>query len=263
MRQYIVQPGDSPARIAAQMAGCPKCAVDLLAANPGKTRAQLGGGYETFASLGVGEVLALPDKWFDGTLDRLPQSYFDGLPAPTDGHLGAPVPHCHAFTLLVSVLQLVSPETAPDAISAGLALSPAGANVFVSQQPNAQGQYVVTGVWSGPGALTLDGAEYVDAAGSRIRVESVTDGGPASMKSGPCAPVSLPNPNVVRLPPPPPQYGQPQGHVPQQPPKPPPKVQPPSPPPAGTASSSSTGTVVAVVLVALGAGGALVYAASR
>src|SRR5271166_1918586 len=84
MRQYIVQPGDSPAGIASRphMAGCPKCAVDLIAANPKKATVKYPNGFVTFKSLAVGEVLNLPDKWFNGTLDQMPQSYFDNLPVP-------------------------------------------------------------------------------------------------------------------------------------------------------------------------------------
>jgi hypothetical protein len=76
-----VQPGDTPASIAATFAGCPKCQRDLLAVNPGKARLRYANGYETFQDLRPGETLSLPDKWFDGTLDRLPRSYFEALPS--------------------------------------------------------------------------------------------------------------------------------------------------------------------------------------
>lgn len=84
MRTYVVQPGDSPASIATRddMAGCPRCARDLIAANPHKCTRTLPNGYITFEELRVGETINLPDKWFDGTLDRMPPSYFASLPHP-------------------------------------------------------------------------------------------------------------------------------------------------------------------------------------
>jgi hypothetical protein len=84
MQQYVVQPGDSPAKIAIQFAGCPKCAIDLVRANPHKKAVAYPNGFQTFSELAVGERLNLPDKWFDGTLDRLPKSYFAAL-AHADG----------------------------------------------------------------------------------------------------------------------------------------------------------------------------------
>ena len=84
MRQYVVQPGDSPAKIASRsdMAGCPKCAADLVAANPQKQAVRYPNGFVTFKDLHVGEVLNIPDKWSNGTLDALPKAYFDNLPSP-------------------------------------------------------------------------------------------------------------------------------------------------------------------------------------
>jgi hypothetical protein len=83
MKTYVVQPGDSPASIAAkpEMAGCPKCARDLvLIANPHKETVTFPNGFVTFKELHVGEVLNLPDKWFNGELDQMPPSYFAALP---------------------------------------------------------------------------------------------------------------------------------------------------------------------------------------
>jgi hypothetical protein len=62
------------------MAGCPKCSVDLVRANPHKKTITYPNGFVSFRELRAGEKLNLPDKWFDGTLDRLPKSYFAALP---------------------------------------------------------------------------------------------------------------------------------------------------------------------------------------
>lgn len=82
MRTYVVRAGDSPASIAAQdhHAACPKCSVDLIRANPEKKTVRYPNGFVTFKDLRVGEVLRLPEKWFDGTLDRMPREYFASLP---------------------------------------------------------------------------------------------------------------------------------------------------------------------------------------
>lgn len=84
MRTYIVRPGDTPASIAAQdrFAGCPKCSLDLIRANPHKAAVRHRNGYLSFKELRAGERLNLPDRWFDGSLDRLPKSYFERLPHP-------------------------------------------------------------------------------------------------------------------------------------------------------------------------------------
>jgi hypothetical protein len=83
VRVYVVQPGDTPARIAARenMAGCPKCARDLVVANPHKESVRLPNGFLTFRSLHAGERLWLPDKWFSAEFDRLPPAYFRALPS--------------------------------------------------------------------------------------------------------------------------------------------------------------------------------------
>ncbi len=84
MRVYTVKSGDTPASIAAKdtHAGCPKCSIDLIRANPHKKTVKHRNGYVTFESIRVGEELRLPDRWFDGTLDRLPKEYFVNLPHP-------------------------------------------------------------------------------------------------------------------------------------------------------------------------------------
>lgn len=82
MRVYEVQPGDSPAGIASRddMAGCPKCAIDLVRANPHKPTVTHPNGYVTFRELRAGERLNIPDKWFSKEFDELPPSYFAALP---------------------------------------------------------------------------------------------------------------------------------------------------------------------------------------
>lgn len=81
MRTYVVRPGDSPASIAAEYGFCPKCARDLVAANPHKESRILPNGFVTFHSLGVGETLNLPTIW-DGDNDKRPPEYFKSLPHP-------------------------------------------------------------------------------------------------------------------------------------------------------------------------------------
>ncbi len=80
MQSYAVRPGDSPARIAIEYAGCPKCAIDLVRANPHKLTVRYPNGFVTFQSLRVGEHLNLPEKWFSKEFDQLPPSYFASLP---------------------------------------------------------------------------------------------------------------------------------------------------------------------------------------
>lgn len=91
---YVVQAGDSPAKIAIEFAGCPKCAIDLIKANPHKPAVRHPNGFLSFDELRVGETIALPGKWFSGELDQLPPSYFAALPnpdgvTPSKGRLGA------------------------------------------------------------------------------------------------------------------------------------------------------------------------------
>jgi len=62
------------------MAGCPKCAIDIVRANPHKAAKRLPNGFVTFKDLREGEVLNLPEKWFSGELDTRPRAYFAALP---------------------------------------------------------------------------------------------------------------------------------------------------------------------------------------
>jgi hypothetical protein len=80
VRQYEVQPGDSPASIAAAHAGCPKCARDLIGVNAHKETVTYPNGFVTFKELRRGEKLNLPDKWWTKEFDELPPAYFAALP---------------------------------------------------------------------------------------------------------------------------------------------------------------------------------------
>ena len=82
MREYTVMGGDTPALIAAKFAGCPRCAIDLVAENPEKEVDVKPNGYVTFKSLKWGDKLKLPDKWFTKEFDELPPSYFASLSHP-------------------------------------------------------------------------------------------------------------------------------------------------------------------------------------
>lgn len=98
MREYVVQVGDSPASIAARddMAGCPRCAIDLVRANAHKESAVHPNGFATFKELRAGEKLNLPDKWFNGDLESRPRAYFAALPhydGVTPGKFGVGAPN--------------------------------------------------------------------------------------------------------------------------------------------------------------------------
>ena len=85
MRFYVVQPGDTIASIASRddMAGCKKCARDLVLRNSHRAHVQHPNGWLSFVDpLVVGEQLIVPEKWGDGTLDRLSKEYFEALPEP-------------------------------------------------------------------------------------------------------------------------------------------------------------------------------------
>lgn len=62
------------------MAGCPRCARDLIAVNAHKQAVTHPNGFRSFKELRVGEKLRLPDRWFNGELDKMPPAYFASLP---------------------------------------------------------------------------------------------------------------------------------------------------------------------------------------
>src|SRR5208282_5133884 len=84
MRTYVVQPGDSPAKIAIEFAGCPKCVADMTnpSVNHHKEVVVHPNGFRTFKDLRVGETLNLPDAWFHPARESLPPAYYKILPHP-------------------------------------------------------------------------------------------------------------------------------------------------------------------------------------
>lgn len=89
MHLYTVQPGDSPASIAAAHAGCPKCARDLVQLHAHRPSVVYPNGFATFRDpLRAGEQIQLPDKWFSAEFDQLPPAYFKALPHPDGTTLG-------------------------------------------------------------------------------------------------------------------------------------------------------------------------------
>ena len=93
MRTYVVRENDSPASIAArdEMAGCPKCSLELGRVNKHKPTITHPNGFVTFRDLRIGETINLPDEWFHPARENLPPTYYKILPHPngvTPGSLG-------------------------------------------------------------------------------------------------------------------------------------------------------------------------------
>lgn len=193
MRVYEVQPGDTPAGIAAQpnMAGCPKCARDLIAANPHKPSITLPNGFVTFKDLFIGERLNLPAKWFDGRLDDRPKSYFAALPhydgvTPSSlglaaaGILGDYTALDAASAAVDALGQLSDQEFAAAADAAGALISQAVSEATRSASPAAAGyaQDVAAGVyWAQKRALemaaAIEAGDQSAAAGARPEIQNV------------------------------------------------------------------------------------------
>jgi len=110
VRTYVVQPGDSPARIAIAHAGCPKCAIDLVEVNPHKSTVRHPNGFLSFTALRVGETLALPDKWFSPEFDRLPATYFAALPHPDGTTRGGALGDYQTFDRAVMAVNSASSQ---------------------------------------------------------------------------------------------------------------------------------------------------------
>jgi hypothetical protein len=158
MRTYVVKAGDSPGSIAANFAGCPKCARDLPIANPSKPTITYPNGFTTFRTLDVGEVLNLPDKWFSKEFDELPPVYFqalpyaDGVTPSTLGDRAAGV--LGDYALLDSATAKVNALAAMDIASFSSAVGEAGSSIDAAVEeaygsPNAQAAQYAQAVQSG------------------------------------------------------------------------------------------------------------------
>lgn len=151
MHLYEVQAGDTPASIAAVHAGCPKCARDLIASNAHKAVVVHPNGFTTFRELRAGEKLRLPDKWFNGELDRRPPAYFaalpyaDGVTPSTLGDAAAGV--LGTFAALDIATAAVTALPALDDHSFNAAVGPAAAQIDSSVSETFSG--------SNPSAATL------------------------------------------------------------------------------------------------------------
>lgn len=120
MREHTVRPDDSPARIAIEYAGCPKCARDLVIANPHRESVTYPNGFVTFKNLRAGEKLNLPDKWFDGSLDNRPKKYFAALPS-ADGRTPSSMGLAEAAGILADYSAL---DTAVSTITSLASMTP-------------------------------------------------------------------------------------------------------------------------------------------
>jgi len=193
MRVYEVQAGDTPASIAAQpqMAGCPKCARDLIAANPHKASVTMPNGFVTFRDLAVGERLNLPEKWFDGSLDARPPSYFaalpyhDGLTPSTLGSAAAGIlgdyTALDAASASVDALAQLSDQEFTSAVdAAGVLIGSAVSEATRGTNPAASGyaQDANAGVyWAKQRALemaaAIEAGDLTAAAGARPEIQNV------------------------------------------------------------------------------------------
>ena len=163
MHDYVVQAGDSPAQIAIKFAGCPKCTADLVAANPQKMSVRYPNGFVTFRDLSVGEKLHLPDKWFDGTLDALPKSYFDALPSTPVGVAGPPPPP--------------PPPTTPPDYSAGIPVPAGPSNVSTADfMPNEAYTLTVWPIPNGPFLPSDPGAVLTNRGFDVLSIAANPDG---------------------------------------------------------------------------------------
>jgi hypothetical protein len=143
MNAYTVQHGDSPASIAARFAGCPKCAIDLVNSNSHKPTVTFPNGFKSFRTLDVGEVIRLPEKWFNGQLDGLPPAYFAALPyadGVTRGALGTlgDFPDLDVATSKVGALAAMDDLTFNQSVgSAGSAIDASVREAYGSSNPAA------------------------------------------------------------------------------------------------------------------------------
>jgi len=139
------------------MAGCPKCAVDLVRANPHKKAKRLPNGFLTFEELRVGEKLRLPEKWFNGELDRRPKAYFAALPyhdgvktsslgALADGLLGDYVTFDSAADKVIALAQLSDQAFTTAVLTTGALINQSVAEVARSTNPAVAAYAQATGI---------------------------------------------------------------------------------------------------------------------
>lgn len=111
------------------MASCPKCACELPRVNCRKSTVTRPNGLVTFRELVVGEILNLPDEWFDPAREDLPSTYYKILPhadGVTLGTLGdAPGTYPDLDAAVAAVAQLA----ALDDVAFTRAVGDAGAKV--------------------------------------------------------------------------------------------------------------------------------------
>lgn len=180
MRSYVVQPGDSPAKIAGRHAGCPKCARDLVRANPHKPTLVAPNGFATFKTMRVGEKLNLPDKWASPRFDTFPSTYFAALPhadgvtvsklhpAVVAGVLGDYSTLDLAATKIDSLPSLSDTEFADTAIEAADALSKSVQEVIPSSNGVAIGSALDTQALAFDARTRATGMQAALAVGSAV-----------------------------------------------------------------------------------------------
>lgn len=162
--RYTVQAGDSPARIAQRLGGDMRRLGELLAANLHKPRAFGLGGVETFASLQIGEQLAVPDAWGVGRPRQQGLAQYNGYSISAAGAAAA----APAFAALTSVADFSQPA--------------ACAPVMAAQQAwNANG---------GTPTLTVDGGYGPNTINAWGEISTVLNGTPGQV---PAAPATYPN----------------------------------------------------------------------
>lgn len=191
MRQYVVQPGDSPASVAAEHAGCPKCSRDLVKSNPHKQSVIYPNGFLSFQTFAPGETINLPDKWFSPEFDALPFAYFAALPSADGvtpsklgvaaaGVLGDYATLDSATTHVADLARLNDLEFSTASAAAAAEISQSVREVISSSNKDAAGNaqdaqasaYWVKGRAQQMGAA-VEAGDSVAAAAARPQIQSV------------------------------------------------------------------------------------------